>query len=129
MGTHVVQQLALLGVGRITLIDKEELDTTNLNRYVGARHYDPIPGTPKVNIGYSQVKEINPNIHVELIPHSLISEQAFNAIIKASHVFGCLDNDGARLILNELCAAYTLPYIDLASEIIPSNSTDYGGRV
>jgi len=129
LGTHVVQLLALLGVGRLILIDMEELDTTNLNRYVGARYYDPVPGTPKVNIGYRQIKEIDPNIQVDLVPHSLISEEAFNAIIKASYVFGCLDNEGGRLILNELCAAYALPYIDLASEIIPGNSTDYGGRV
>lgn len=129
LGTHVVQQMALLGVGRLTLIDKEDLDTTNLNRYVGARYYDPIPGTPKVNLGYRLVKEINPGIQVELIPHSLISVEAFNAIIKADYVFGCLDSDGARLVLNELCAAYAMPYIDLASEIIPGSSIEYGGRV
>ena len=44
LGTHVVQQLALLGVGELSLVDHEELDRTNLNRYVGARHSDPIPG-------------------------------------------------------------------------------------
>lgn len=129
VGTHVIQQLALLGVGSLTLIDKEELDTTNLNRYVGARYYDPIPGTLKVNLGYRQVKEINPGIQVHLVPHSLASEEAFNAIIKAGYVFGCLDNEGSRLILNELCSAYALPYIDLASDIISGRSTDYGGRV
>lgn len=129
IGTHVVQQLALLGVGSLTLIDMEELDTTNLNRYIGARYSDPIPGTLKVNIGYRLVKKINHSIKVELIPHSLASEEAFNAIIKAEYVFGCLDNDGARLILNELCTAYALPYIDLASDIIPGTSTDYGGRI
>ena len=37
LGTHVVQQLALLGVGRLVLIDSEEVDETNRNRYVGLR--------------------------------------------------------------------------------------------
>ena len=45
LGTHVVQQLALLGVGGLVLIDSEELDDTNRNRYVGVRHDDPVPGT------------------------------------------------------------------------------------
>jgi len=129
VGTHVVQQLALLGVRNLTLIDDEELAPTNLNRYVGVKYNDPIPGTLKVTLGYRMVKEINPNIHVELVPHSLVSEEAFNAIIKADCVFGCLDNEGARLILNELCSAYALPYIDLASDILSGNSIDYGGRV
>ena len=32
LGTHVIQQLALLGVGHISPIDREELDDTNCNR-------------------------------------------------------------------------------------------------
>ena len=44
LGTHVVQQLSLLGVGAIDLIDHEDLDATNRNRYIGAWHSDPIPG-------------------------------------------------------------------------------------
>lgn len=129
LGTHVVQQLALLGVGHLTLIDKEELDITNSNRYVVARHYDSVPGTLKVNLGYRLVKEINPGIQVDPIPLSLVSEQSFDAIIKADYVFGCLDCEGARLILNELCSAYSKPYFDLASDIIPGNPLVYGGRV
>ncbi len=129
LGTHVVQQLALLGMEHLTLIDKQELDATNLNRYVGARHDDPIPGTPKVNIGERIVKAINPHILVDRIPLSLISKEAFEAIIKADYVFGCLDQEGLRLILNELCSAYSRPYFDLASEILPGNPPGYGGRV
>ena len=129
LGTHVVQQLALLGVRHLTLIDKQELDATNLNRYVGARHDDPIPGTPKVNIGERIVKAINPNILVDRIPLSLISKKAFEAIIQADYVFGCLDQEGLRLILNELCSAYCKPYVDLASEILPGDKPCYGGRV
>ena len=46
LGSQVVQQLALLGVGSLVLVDAEELDETNGNRYVGATHDDPIPGSP-----------------------------------------------------------------------------------
>jgi hypothetical protein len=42
-------------------------------------------------------------------------------------VFGCLDKDGPRSILNELCAAYSKPYIDLASDV-PQPGV-YGGRI
>ena len=43
-------------------------------------------------------------------------------------MFGCLDNDGSRLVLNELCLAYEKPYFDLASDIV-EGGTNYGGRV
>src|SRR4051794_3604161 len=74
LGTHVVQQLALLGVGGLLLIDHEELDDSNLNRYVGAYHYDPIPGTPKVNLGYRIAKSIDPGLRVERIPERFRSD-------------------------------------------------------
>ena len=127
LGTHVVQQLSLLGVGRLTLIDDEEIDVTNRNRYIGVRYDDPIPGTLKVDIGERLAKEIDPGIKVEKIPQSLRSEPAFEAVIRGGYVFGCLDNEGARLILNELCMAYSKPYFDLASDI-PSGDS-YGGRI
>ncbi len=129
LGTHVVQQLALLGVGRLSLIDSEELAKTDRNRYVGARFDDPIPSTPKVVIGERIVKAIDPAILVETIPDSLVSESAFAAVLGASHVFGCLDSEGARVVLTELCAAYAKPYIDLASDIVPGEPPSHGGRV
>lgn len=127
LGTHVVQQLALLGVGHLTLIDDEELDVTNRNRYVGVRSDDPIPGSWKVDIGERLAKEINPDICVAPIRRSLVSHEAFEAVIKADYVFGCLDNEGTRLVLNAICAAYSRPYFDMASDILPDGS--YGGRV
>ena len=124
-----MQQLALLGVGSLALIDSEELDPTNRNRYVTARHDDTCPGTPKVDIAERTVTLIDPGIHVDKVPDSLVSEDAFTRVIGADYVIGCLDAEGARLVLNELCAAYGRPYFDLASEVIPGNPPAYGGRV
>ena len=128
LGTHVVQQLSLLGVGKLVLIDSEEVDETNSNRYVGLRHDDPVPGTLKVDLGDRLAGEINPEVEVVCVADSLRSQSAFDAIIQSDYVFGCLDNDGARLILNELCSAYAKPYFDLASDIV-EEGTKYGGRL
>ncbi|MGH9428743.1 MAG: HesA/MoeB/ThiF family protein, partial [Terriglobia bacterium] len=64
LGTHVVQQLAFLGVGVMTLIDDEELDETNRNRYIGSRADDPMPGTPKTLIGERLIRSIDPSVGV-----------------------------------------------------------------
>ncbi len=129
LGTHVVQQLALLGVGELALIDSEELAKTDRNRYIGARHDDPIPGMPKVDIGERTAKDIDPAIRVVKILESLVSDEAFAAVIAADYVFGCLDSEGARLVLTELTAAYAKPYIDLASDVMPGEPLRYGGQV
>ena len=129
LGSHVVQQLALLGVGRLTLVDSEDLAATNLNRLIGARHDDPIPGTAKVDIAARLVASINPAIEVETIKDTLVSTAALSAVARADHVFGCLDSEGTRLVLNEWCAAYSRPYLDLASDILPGDPPRYGGRI
>jgi molybdopterin/thiamine biosynthesis adenylyltransferase len=129
LGSHVCQQLAYLGVGEIRVIDYEELDVTNLNRYVTAFADDPIPGSRKVDLCERLILRINPSIVVKKIHAPIRSSEAFESIQSAHYVFGCLDNEGSRLILTELCSAYTLPYFDLATDIIPGNEPDYGGRV
>jgi hypothetical protein len=129
LGTHVVQQLSLLGVGSLALIDSQELGATNRNRYVGAWHDDPIPGSRKVDLGERLVKLINPDIAVAKIADSLVSDGGFREIINSDYVLGCLDSEGARFVLNELCAAYAKPYFDLASDIVPGSRPSYGGRV
>lgn len=130
IGSHVIQQLALLGVGAITVIDPDELESTNLNRLVGATAHDLIPGTKKTHIAKRLVRSIDPSISIETVPQNLMSRDAFSAVKRSSYVFGCLDNDGSRLVLNELCIAFEIPYLDLASDIIIAESDlHYGGRV
>ncbi len=116
-------------MGKFTLIDDEELDVTNKNRYVTAFAADPVPGSAKVNLARRQILLINPKADVIIVGEELRSSSAFRAVASGGYIFGCLDNDGARLILTELCAAYRRRYFDLATEIIPSDRAVYGGRV
>ena len=129
LGSHIVQQLALLGVGEIIVCDFDFAVETNLNRLVGARHDDPILKTPKVEIARRLVEAIDPSVRVNPIQRDLTSPECFDAIRKADYVFGCVDNDGPRLILTELCGAYGRPYFDLATEIPSKSPMDFGGRV
>jgi molybdopterin/thiamine biosynthesis adenylyltransferase len=129
LGTHVVQQLALLGVGALYLIDPEELDESNRNRYVGARWDDPVPGTPKVSIGERLAKSIRSDIAVETVAAPFNSEMGYAALKEADFILGCLDTEGCRLMLLEMCAVLQKPYIDLASDILPEEPLNYGGRV
>lgn len=129
LGTHVVQQLALLGVGCLTLIDGEELSESNKNRYVGVRHDDPVPGSRKVDLAERMAVAIDPSIQIRKIATTFITAESFAAIGASDAVFGCLDQEGARLVLTELCAAYARPYLDLASDVLPGPPLQYGGRI
>lgn len=129
LGQHVIQQAAFAGVGEISVLDDEGLSRSNLNRYVLARHDDPIPGTPKVDIAKRAIALIDPSIKVNTIHAPLRSAEAFSAFRNAKILVGCLDNDGARLVLTEFALAYQKPYFDLASDISTEGGLCYGGRV
>ncbi len=130
LGTHVVQQLALLGVRRLTLIDPQELDDTNLNRYIGARFDDPIPGTLKVDIGERIIRAVDPEADICRLPIELQTEQALNAIQSSHIVFGCVDKESLRFILNYWCVAFGKPLFDSATGIdANAEPLRYGGHV
>jgi hypothetical protein len=130
IGTHVVQQLALLGVKRFTLIDPQELDDTNRNRYIGARFDDSIPGTLKVDIGERIIRAVDPKAEIRRLPIALQTEQALNAVESTHVVFGCVDRESLRFILNHWCVAFGKPLFDSATGI-DANAAPlrYGGHV
>jgi molybdopterin/thiamine biosynthesis adenylyltransferase len=131
LGTFVLPQLCLLGVKHFTVIDHETFSATNRNRYLGFLHSDFDTekgiGIEKVLVAERIAKGIDPDIDINLIRNKLESREAFDALIRADIVIGCLDNDGARSILNELCIAYGLTYFDLASEVFEDGT--FGGRI
>lgn len=129
LGSHVAQQLAYLGVGTLTLVDPDRLEETNRNRLIGTRASDPL-GTPKVAIAERMVAEIDPGISVSVHQNALQDAPAADALQQVNWVFGCLDNDGARLIMTAMTARRRQPYIDLATEIhVGDRDVEYGGRV
>lgn len=125
LGTHVLPQVILLGIKKIYVIEPETFDTTNRGRYMGFQ-YDDIH-KDKGDVAERIAKSIDPDCEIIIIKKSLETKDAFDAIKKSHIVIGCLDSDGPRAILNELCIAYKKPYIDLASEVFPDG--EYGGRI
>jgi molybdopterin/thiamine biosynthesis adenylyltransferase len=127
LGSPLILHLTLLAVRKITPIDPQELDETNRNRFIGARHTDSVPGTQKVMISDRLIREIDPQVDCDPIPKGLVSEECLAAVRAADWVFGCLDHDGPPVVSNELAAAYGNPYVDLASDVPESGI--YGGLV
>ena len=127
LGSHVIAQCALLGVGGITTVDRQDVALSNRNRYVGVWHTDPIPGSPKVVLAKRHIELIDPGIVVTPTKDDILSVAGLRAIEKADYVFGCVDNDGVRFFINEACVAYEKPLIDLASDV-PETGV-FGGHV
>ena len=66
IGSHILQQLAFLGVKIFAVVEPDGLDDTNQNRLIGARWDDPA-GTKKLNIAERLVRSIEPEPVLDLV--------------------------------------------------------------
>src|SRR6266566_2749818 len=130
-GSHVAQQLAYLGVRDLVLIDPDVVERSNLNRLIGAKSADI--GRPKVQVVGRVLERIagKKELRVSPLQCDVRDSRAFDVVASSDLVFGCVDNDGARLVLNELSRALVLPYIDSSCGIQAKGGSleEAGGRV
>lgn len=74
VGGYVVEALARSGVGRIDLVDNDEVALTNLNRQIIATH--STIGRPKVEVAKERILDINPNAIVNTFETFYLPENA-----------------------------------------------------
>lgn len=130
LGSQLFQALAYTGVRTAGVIDDDRLDETNMNRVAGA--FPPDVGRLKVDVAAELFRKINPEGEVTALPLNLRTPEAMEFLIGCSVIFAGVDHDGPRLVLTELAAAYSIPLIDVATEIFPEaegQPFDFGGRV
>ncbi|KAA3645715.1 MAG: ThiF family adenylyltransferase [Chloroflexi bacterium] len=110
-GSHVSQQLAYLGFQNYVLVDDDHIEDTNLNRLVIAT--EELLDMTKVAAAANFIQNIEPTSSVISLEQDLRTPAALDALKGVDILFGCIDNDGARQILNELAVSYRIPYFDV----------------
>lgn len=115
-GSHVAQQLAHLGVGRYTLVDRDRIDCANLNRLVGGTEADVRRQALKTAIAARQIRRVHSRAKIKKIAKQW--QTAAEALWNCDVIFGCLDTFDGRLQLEALCRRYLIPYIDLGMDVV-----------
>ena len=98
LGSPVALYLASAGVGRMTLVDDDTVDLTNLQRQI--MHTEARVDWPKVASARAAITAINPDVDV-----TTVSERADSALLEsllrdADVAIDCSDNFAARQALN-----------------------------
>jgi molybdopterin-synthase adenylyltransferase len=115
-GSIVLEQLAHLGVDDFLLIDPDVVETTNLNRLVGAGPADV--GRLKVDVAEANARRINPRARVAAVAGSVLLACTAELLADVDFVFGCTDSHGSRAVLNQLAYQYLVPLIDMGVIIV-----------
>jgi len=110
-GSHVWQQLAHLGVGKKVGVDFDFVESSNLNRLIGATQEDAKKKVPKTDVMYRVAEGLDSGSNTTMIRASAI--HAVDQLKTMDVIFSCVDSDFPRAFLNEVSQAYLIPLIDI----------------
>lgn len=113
-GSSVAVQLARMGVKKLTLIDKDILDSSNVSRVYGSKKSDI--GKPKVKVLKKYLTGFS-NVEIDTLQSDIVRENIIAGLIDADVIFGCTDNLSSRSILNDVSIQYYIPLIDIGCRI------------
>lgn len=114
-GSHIVQQLAHLGVGDYVLADPDAIDDSNLNRLVGGRTSDVKSKTLKVSIAARQIRSLMPSAKIVEVPRAW--QMAAELLRDRDVIFGCVDSFGERQQLEQSARRFLVPYLDIGMDV------------
>lgn len=109
LGGHVLMLLARIGVGRLTVVDKDRLDETNLNRQLLSNRESL--GRLKAEEAASVVSSINPAVSV--FPYAIqLSEANVDGVLMGCQVVvDALDNIPDRFIMEKATKRLNIPLV------------------
>lgn len=109
LGSPVALYLATAGVGRLTLVDHDTVDLTNLQRQIVHR-LDAV-GTPKVASAARTLAQLNPEVQVQALQLRANAAQLDEWVAAADVVLDCSDNFATRHAVNAACVRHARPLV------------------
>jgi molybdopterin/thiamine biosynthesis adenylyltransferase len=113
LGSPAAFYLASAGVGKITLVDDDAVDLTNLQRQI--LHTTERVGQPKVSSAKQTLQQINPEIQVIALQERVDAERLAELLQDVSIVLDCCDNFSTRHAINAACVNQAVPLISGAA--------------
>lgn len=124
VGCIIAETMARIGIGTLTLIDPDRVESHNLDRL--------IYGTED-NVGEEKVALAKLNVQrhataskpvIDAIPLSVHETRAYRAAIDCDLIFSCVDRPVARDILNFVANAHLVPVIDCGVAVYRDSNRD-----
>ena len=101
LGSSVLLYLAAAGIGRIGIVDNDQVEKSNLQRQI--IHETNTVGNLKINSALERIKKFNPNIEVATFNKRINSKNVIEIIKDFDIVCDCSDNFGTRYLINDAC--------------------------
>ena len=109
LGCEIAKDFALMGIGKLILVDLDTVETSNFSRQMLFRPGDE--GRPKAEVAAERLKEMNPFLKIDYYFEKL-QKLPMAVYEEADVVIMALDNFNARLDLNKICLRLKKPVVE-----------------
>jgi molybdopterin/thiamine biosynthesis adenylyltransferase len=113
LGSPVALYLGTAGVGRLTIVDHDTVDVTNLQRQIA--HNLSRVGKPKAESARDTIAAINPDVQVAPLVERADAARLHALVREADVVVDCSDNFTTRHAVNAACVAHGKPLVSGAA--------------
>ena len=113
LGSPVALYLGTAGVGRITIVDHDTVDLTNLQRQIA--HDRSRVGQPKAESAAHAVRSINPDPQLNALVRRADAALLDQLVPSADVVLDCCDNFSTRHLVNAACVRHRKPLVSGAA--------------
>ena len=113
LGSPVALYLGTAGIGRITIVDHDTVDVTNLQRQIA--HTLARVGRPKAESARDTIGAINPDVQVTPLVERADATRLDALVRGADVVVDCSDNFATRHAVNAACVAHRKPLVSGAA--------------
>ena len=109
LGGYIIEMLARLGIGNLTVVDGDVFDETNLNRQL-LSDMDSL-GKLKALIAKERVSKVNPLINVKAISERLTEKNGLEILAGHDVVVDALDSIDTRLLIQQQAEELNIPLV------------------
>jgi molybdopterin/thiamine biosynthesis adenylyltransferase len=113
LGSPAALYLASAGVGRLTLVDDDTVDLTNLQRQI--MHTEARIGQPKVESARQAIAALNPDVAVRAVARRADDALLDELLAEADIALDCTDNFATRQALNRASVRHKRPLVSGAA--------------
>lgn len=113
LGSPVAMYLAAAGVGRLVLVDDDQVELTNLQRQI--IHSTAAIGRAKVESAKATISGLNPDTEVVAINARLDEAALEKQVAECDLVVDCCDNFTTRFAVNAACVKHHTPLVSGAA--------------
>jgi adenylyltransferase/sulfurtransferase len=115
LGTVIANVLVRAGVGALTIVDRDYVERSNLQRQVLFDEDDVARDLPKAVAAAEKLARINPEVAVDPVVADLNASNAEALLADADVVLDGTDNFETRYLVNDVCVKHGRPWVYAAA--------------